>query len=161
MMNQSLFLLSAGGLFDFGATLPFVALQFLALMFFLNSILYTPLLNKIDERNNYILNNLTESSSLLAQVDEFTAKYETELSERQKVSKMEIKNAQQNFKEIVNENLSLVDKVTNSYVSSMTTRILDESYALLFKEEKKTGKESYIFSSQIFYKLAFPYYKLK
>ena len=30
----------AGGLFDFGATLPLVAIQFLILMFILNTILY-------------------------------------------------------------------------------------------------------------------------
>jgi hypothetical protein len=44
-MYQSLIFLSAGGLFDFGATLPALALEFLVLMVVLNLILYTPLLN--------------------------------------------------------------------------------------------------------------------
>ena len=44
-MNEQIFILLAqeggpGGLFDIGATLPLVALQFLVLMFILNSILY-------------------------------------------------------------------------------------------------------------------------
>ena len=43
-MNEQIFILLAqeggpGGLFDIGATLPLVALQFLVLMFVLNSIL--------------------------------------------------------------------------------------------------------------------------
>ena len=47
-MEQSLILLSAGGLFDFGGTLPALALQFLVLMVVLNFILYMPLLNVIN-----------------------------------------------------------------------------------------------------------------
>ena len=44
-MNEQIYILLAqeggpGGLFDIGATLPLVALQFLILMFVLNSILY-------------------------------------------------------------------------------------------------------------------------
>jgi hypothetical protein len=42
MINQNFILLAeepAGGLFDFGATLPFIVIQFLLLMFILNLIL--------------------------------------------------------------------------------------------------------------------------
>ena len=34
----------AGGLFDFGPTLPLIVIQFLALLFILNIILYNPLI---------------------------------------------------------------------------------------------------------------------
>ena len=48
-MNEHIFILLAqeggpGGLFDIGATLPLVAIQFLLLMFILNSVLYNPLI---------------------------------------------------------------------------------------------------------------------
>ena len=45
--------MGAGGLFDFNATLPFLAIQFLILMFVLNTILYNPLLSVINDRNEY------------------------------------------------------------------------------------------------------------
>ena len=45
-MNDQIFIALAaeekGGLFDFGATLPLVAIEFLLLMFVLNLILYNP-----------------------------------------------------------------------------------------------------------------------
>ena len=61
-MNEQIYILLAqeggpGGLFDIGATLPLVALQFLILMFVLNSILYNPLITSMNQRNEYILDN--------------------------------------------------------------------------------------------------------
>ena len=57
IMNQLFLLLhleevGAGGLFDFGATLPLLALQFVILTFVLNGLLYDPLLNTINDRND-------------------------------------------------------------------------------------------------------------
>ena len=48
-----------GGLFDFNATLPLMALQFLALTIILNIIYYKPLSRVLDERDEYIRNSLT------------------------------------------------------------------------------------------------------
>ena len=66
---QSLSLTTGAGgvLFDFGATLPLVAIQFLILMFILNTILYNPLLTVINERNEYVVSNLTKSDKLIAE----------------------------------------------------------------------------------------------
>ena len=51
-----------GGLFDIGATLPLVAIQFLLLMILLNVILYSPLLTIMQERKEYILTNLGKAT---------------------------------------------------------------------------------------------------
>jgi len=55
MVNLSILISSSevsgpGGLFDFNATLPLVAIQFILLMLILNTILYSPLLTVIEER---------------------------------------------------------------------------------------------------------------
>ena len=65
MINLSILISSSavsgpGGLFDFDATLPLVAIQFLLLMVILNIILYNPLLTVIEERKEYILTNLSK-----------------------------------------------------------------------------------------------------
>ena len=57
MVNLSILISSSevsgpGGLFDFNATLPLVAIQFILLMLILNTILYSPLLAVIEERKN-------------------------------------------------------------------------------------------------------------
>jgi F-type H+-transporting ATPase subunit b len=137
MLNQSLILLSAGGLFDFGATLPALALEFILLMVILNLILYTPLLNVINQRNNYIFENLSQSSDLLAQANELSAKYETELKTRRQASQIEIKQAQKDLTTIIATDFALVDKLTNSYVNDITKKILTRNsqlFQIMFDE---------------------------
>ena len=77
MINLSILISSSevsgpGGLFDFDATLPLVVIQFLLLMIILNIILYNPLLTVIDERKEYILNNLSKASETLAEANKLT-----------------------------------------------------------------------------------------
>ena len=66
MVNLSILISSEvsgpGGLFDFNATLPLVAIQFILLTLILNIILYSPLLAVMDERKEYILGNLSKAS---------------------------------------------------------------------------------------------------
>ena len=73
-MTNSFFLLAlqaarteeAGGLFDFNATLPLMALQILLLMVVLNAIFYTPIAKVLDERDEYIRTNLTQASETIS-----------------------------------------------------------------------------------------------
>jgi len=85
-----------GGLFDFNATLPLVAIQFVLLMLILNIILYSPLLAIIEERQEYILNNLAKASEILTQANELTTYYEQELSNVRKESQLLVANGQKN-----------------------------------------------------------------
>ena len=80
-MNQQIFIIlseesSKGGLFDIGATLPLVAIQFLILMFILNIILYNPVLTILNERNEYVLDNLNKTSDLIILSNELSSEYE-------------------------------------------------------------------------------------
>ena len=90
-----------GGLFDFNATLPLVAIQFILLMLILNIILYSPLLAIIEERQNYILNNLAKASEILTQANELTTYYEQELSNVRKEGQLLIANGQKIHKELL------------------------------------------------------------
>ena len=58
-----------GELFDIGATLPLVAIQFLLLMVILNNPLYTPLSVLTDLRNEYIRYTLVETSLLALKIE--------------------------------------------------------------------------------------------
>jgi len=99
MINQQIFLIlseetAKGGLFDIGATLPLVAIQFLLLMFILNIILYNPILIVVDERNEYVLDNLSKTSDMVLAATELTAQYEQELLNTKKEAKTEISKLQ-------------------------------------------------------------------
>nr|YP_009398446.1 ATP synthase CF0 subunit II [Lophocladia kuetzingii]ARW67632.1 ATP synthase CF0 subunit II [Lophocladia kuetzingii] len=99
-----------GGLFDFNATLPLMALQFLTLNVFLNFLFYKPVTNILDDREEYIRNSLTSASASLVKADELTQKYETELAESRKQAQTIIKNAQEEAQLIVSEKIKNAQK---------------------------------------------------
>ena len=103
-MNEQILIVLAeeerGGLFDFGATLPLFAVQFLVLMVVLNLILYTPLLTLINNRNEYIVSNLTKSAKLIAETNEIKTTYENEILEARKAAQLEITQCQKSYKEV-------------------------------------------------------------
>ena len=131
-------------------------------MVVLNLILYTPLLNVINNRNNYILENLSQSSDLLTQADELTNKYETELKTRRQEAQSEIKQVQKDLKVIVEADFASVNTLTNSYVNDITKKILARNaqlFELMFGDSINfKDSSSYNLSSLLFYSIWFPYY---
>nr|ARW60598.1 ATP synthase CF0 subunit II [Polysiphonia sp.] len=99
-----------GGLFDFNATLPLMALQFLALTIILNLLYYKPVGNILDDREEYIRNSLTSASASLVKADELTKTYEFELAESRKSAQKIIKNAQEEAQSIVSEKIKEAQK---------------------------------------------------
>ena len=69
----------AGGLFDFNATLPLMAIQFILLTVVLTFIFYKPVAKVIDERETYINDNLTTASEKLIKADELYKEYDEQL----------------------------------------------------------------------------------
>jgi F-type H+-transporting ATPase subunit b len=70
-----------GGLFDFDATLPLMAVQFLILAAVLNATFFKPLGNAIDERDEYIRSTQAEARERLAKTQQLTKQYEQELAQ--------------------------------------------------------------------------------
>lgn len=148
MINFSTLILSKidgpGGLFDFNATLPIVAVQFVLLMVILNIILYNPLLTIIEERKEYILTNLGKASELLAEANNLTAQYEEELESVRKEAQLEITNSQKIHKEILDLEINisqkyldnLLDTITNDFETKKTSALnnLEESVQSLCDE---------------------------
>nr|YP_009393091.1 ATP synthase CF0 subunit II [Bostrychia moritziana]ARW61653.1 ATP synthase CF0 subunit II [Bostrychia moritziana] len=96
---------SKGGLFDFNATLPLMALQFLALTLILNILFYKPVTNILDNREEYIRNSLTSASASLMRANELTKQYELELAESRKNAQNIIKKAQEESQLVVSEKI--------------------------------------------------------
>lgn len=101
---------SRGGLFDFNATLPLMALQFLGLTIALNLLFYKPVSIVLDSREEYIRNSLTTASATLLKANELTKKYESNLAESRKKAQQIIKNAQQDAQLVVSEKIKEAQK---------------------------------------------------
>ena len=131
MVNLSILISSSevsgpGGLFDFNATLPLVAIQFVLLTLILNTIFYSPLLTVIEERKEYILGNLAKASEILAQANELTTQYEQELSNVRKEAQLEITNSQKIHKEILEIELDISQKYIDNLLDKLTKDILNK-----------------------------------
>ena len=129
MINLSILISSSevsgpGGLFDFNATLPLVAIQFVLLTVLLNIILYNPLLTIIEERKEYILTNLGKASELLAEANKLTTEYEQELANVRKEAQLEITNSQKIHKEILEIELNISQKYIDNLLDNIQKDLL-------------------------------------
>jgi F-type H+-transporting ATPase subunit b len=126
MVNFSTLVLSSevngpGGLFDFDATLPLVAIQFIMLMVVLNIIFFNPLLTTIKERNEFILSNLAKASEILTKANILTAQYEQELTRIRKEAQLEITNSQKVHQEILEIELNISQKYIDNLLRTIIT----------------------------------------
>jgi F-type H+-transporting ATPase subunit b len=75
-----------GKLFDFDATLPLMAIQFVVLVAVLNKLFYTPLGKVLDDRDEYIRGGLGNAKARLAEAEALKTQYEKELAETRRES---------------------------------------------------------------------------
>lgn len=97
-------------MFDFDATLPLMAVQFLILMILLNQILYKPLGLAIDLRTEYIRKNQAEAKDRLSKARELAKQYEKELATARRKSQQIIAEAQVEAKKIAEEKIAEAQK---------------------------------------------------
>lgn len=115
-----------GGLFDFNATLPLIAIQFILLTVVLNIILYNPLLTIIEERKEYILTNLGKASEILSEANKLTQQYEQELTSVRKEAQLEITNSQKIHKEILEIELNISQKYIDNLLDTIQKDLLSK-----------------------------------
>jgi F-type H+-transporting ATPase subunit b len=89
-----------GGLFDFDATLPLMALQFMVLVALLN-VFYKPLNKALDDRAEYIRQNLSQSKERKQKAEDLAKQYEQELKDVRRQAQEIIATAQAEGQEIV------------------------------------------------------------
>ena len=145
-MNQQIFIIlseesSKGGLFDIGATLPLVAVQFLILMFILNIILYNPVLTILNERNEYVLDNLNKTADLIILSNELSSEYEKVVINVKKDAKNKILKLQKIQRDLFDSEL----KITQIEIENLTKMIFE------IRKEKKDAILNTILQEQIKY----------
>lgn len=95
-----------GGLFDIDATLPLMAIQFLALVALLNILFYKPLGKAIDDRSNYIRGTQAEAQERLAKAENLAKQYEQELASTRRQSQTIIAEAEADAQKIAAQKLA-------------------------------------------------------
>jgi F-type H+-transporting ATPase subunit b len=91
----------AGGLFDFNATLPLMAIQFILLTVVLTFIFYKPISRILEERETSISANLKDASKKLSKADELYKQYDEQLKLARSNAQSVIANSEKEAKDIV------------------------------------------------------------
>jgi F-type H+-transporting ATPase subunit b len=145
---------AAGGLFDFNATLPIMAIQFIILTVILTFLFYKPIASTLEQCETSISKNLADAAEKLLKADELCKKYEEQLKEAKSSSQAIIAKAETEAKEIVTSEISqaradagrLIDQ-TNKELDAQKTLALqkletqiDELSQLI--KEKLIGKQA-------------------
>jgi len=90
-----------GGLFDFNATLPLMALQFILLTVVLTFILFKPVGKVLEDRETFVSNNLSEALEKLVKADELYKQYDVQLKTARAEAQAVISESEQEAKDIV------------------------------------------------------------
>jgi F-type H+-transporting ATPase subunit b len=91
----------AGGLFDFNATLPLMAMHVIVLMVVLTFIFYKPVSKVLDDREAYISGNLGQASEKLITADELYKQYDEQLKAAKVNAQATIAQAEKEAKDVV------------------------------------------------------------
>ena len=91
----------AGGLFDFNATLPLMAIQFILLTSVLTFVFYKPVSKVLEERETSISTNLADASEKLLKADELYKQYDEQLKTARTNAQAIIAQSEQEAKEVV------------------------------------------------------------
>jgi len=105
---------SEGGLFDFDATLPLMAVQVIILTFILNTLFFKPVGQVVEEREGYVVSSLAEAKQKLAQVEQLESDLRNQLKEARQAAQSVISEAEADSENLFKEALALATAEANA-----------------------------------------------
>jgi F-type H+-transporting ATPase subunit b len=123
----------AGGLFDFNATLPLMAIQFILLSVVLTVVFYKPVSKVIDDREAYINGNLTTASEKLIKADELYNQYDEQLKTARVDAQAIIAQSEKEAKDVVAAEIAEARKDASKLIEK-TNRELEEQKTLALEQ---------------------------
>ena len=112
----TLFLFGAaeGGLFDFDATLPLMAVQVVVLTFVLNALFFKPVGKVVEEREGYVIASRAEAKQKLAEAQKLESDLREQLKEARLAAQKVINEAEQDSDQLYREAMALATAEANS-----------------------------------------------
>tara|TARA_B100000029_G_C17484689_1_gene926775 strand:+ start:97 stop:558 length:462 start_codon:yes stop_codon:yes gene_type:complete len=114
MTSLLLFGASEGGLFDFDATLPLMAVQVVLLTFILNALFFKPVGRVVEEREGYITTSRAEAKQKLVEVQRLEDELKEQLKEARQAAQKVINEAEQDSDKLYREALALATSEVNA-----------------------------------------------
>ena len=126
-------------MFDFDATLPLMAVQFLVLTAILNAVFFKPLTQVLDERDEYIRSNDKDAAERLAKTEELARQYEQELADTRKEAQAIVVAAQTEAQEISNQRIAEAQKEAQEAREAAAAEIAQEKEAAMQSLEQEVS----------------------
>ena len=139
-------------MFDFDATLPLMAVQFLLLAAVLNVVFYKPLTKVLDERDHYIRTNESEARERLSKAEQVAQQYELQLADARRQSQAIITAAQAEAQKISAQKIAEAQKEAQTQREAAQRSIDQQKQAALQSLEQQVDA----LSRQILEKLLSP-----
>jgi len=144
----------SGGLFDFNATLPLMALQFILLTVVLTFLFYKPVANLLETRESFINTNLSTASDKLLQADELCKQYETQLKEAKVGAQVVIAEAEAEAKTLVNQELDQARKDAAKLVDQVNKQLEAQKELALKQLEAQIDELSQLIKEKLLGKVS-------
>jgi F-type H+-transporting ATPase subunit b len=129
-------------MFDFDATMPLMALQFLLFTALLNAVFYKPLTKVLDERDEYIRNNSSDARERLAKAESIVAEYERQIAAARRESQALIQQAQTDAREINAQKIAEAQKEVQSQKEAAAREIQEQKAAAMSNLEQQVDSLS-------------------
>ena len=139
-------------MFDFDATLPLMALQFLLLAALLNAIFYKPLTKVLDDRDNFIRTSNLDARERLAKAESLTKEYEQQLASARRQSQVTMEAAQNEAKKITAQKIAEAQQEAQAQREQAAREIEQQKQAAMATLEEQVDA----LSNQILEKLLGP-----
>ena len=139
----------AGGLFDFNATLPLMAIQFILLTVVLTFIFYKPVSKVLDERESYISGNLIQASQKLKMADALYKLYDEQLKTARVNAQDIIAQSEKEAKDIVVLEISEARKDATNLIAQTNKELEAQKSLALEKLETQVDELSQLLKEKL------------
>lgn len=129
-------------MFDFDATLPLMAVQFILLMVVLNAILFKPLTKVIEDRSTLISNSQTGAKEGLEQVNAITQQYEKALIDSRRQYQSIIAKAQAEAQKTASEKIAAAQAEAVAARETATRELAAQKVSAMAELEKQVDSLS-------------------
>jgi F-type H+-transporting ATPase subunit b len=139
----------AGGLFDFNATLPLMAIQFILLSVVLTFVFYKPVSKVIDDREAYINGNLTTASEKLIKADELYSQYDEQLKTARVAAQAIIAQSEKEAKDVVAAEINEARKDASKLIERTNRELEDQKTLALEQLESQVDDLSQLIKEKL------------
>ncbi|CAK0858127.1 unnamed protein product [Prorocentrum cordatum] len=135
----------AGGMFDFGLTLPFVAITFLTMMATLNALWYAPVGDEMEDRNAKLLETLSQATDKLTKADAIQVEYTEKIREAREKASAAVSDYRKEIEKSIKAKLAAATSTRAAQASALQAKLEAEVKAKMDAAEPEIEKRKAAF----------------